>query len=103
MGQINVSINHQTYSLACRDGEEERLAALARKVDEKARDLAGRLGHVGEARLMLMVALLFADELEEPGNGRAERRASLDEDEAVRLMEEASAEIEGIVSRLGNA
>jgi len=99
MGQITVSINHQTYSLACRDGEEERLTALAQKVDERARDLAGRLGQVGEARLMLMVALLLADELEEAASVDVAGRDA----EAVRLLDEASAEIEGIVSRLGNA
>lgn len=103
MGQITVSINRQTYSLACRDGEEERLAAMAQKVDERAQDLAGRLGQVGEARLMLMVALLFADALEDKGGAAADRVGGDAERRAARLLEEASEEIEGIVSRLGNA
>lgn len=103
MGQINVSINHQTYSLACRDGEEERLAALAGKVDEKARELAERLGQVGEARLMLMVALLLADELEERAPETRQGGGAGRDADAVRLLDRASAEIEGIVSRLANA
>jgi len=102
MGHITVSINDQTYSLACRDGEEDRLRTLAARVDETARDLSRRLGQVGEARLMLMVALLLADELEE-GGGHSGGDSPGRDAEAIRLLDQASAEIEGIVSRLGSA
>lgn len=66
MGQVTLSVNGQTYALACRDGDEENIATLAALVDERARDLASRLGQVGEARLLLMVALLLADEARAP-------------------------------------
>lgn len=66
MGQVMLSVNGQTYALACRDGDEENIATLAALVDERARDLASRLGQVGEARLLLMVALLLADEARAP-------------------------------------
>lgn len=100
MGQVNVTINHQNYSLSCRDGEEARLEELAGLVDEKARDLAGRLGQVGDARLMLMVALLFADELHDlRGQGAVKER----EQTALKLLNEANQSIEGIVARLAGA
>jgi len=102
MGEVQVSIHHQTYRLACRDGDEERLQRLAQRIDESARDLADRLGQVGETRLMLMVALLFADELDEAqsaGSGGGEASAG----EAARLLDEASSQIEGIVARLSQA
>lgn len=63
MGQISVEVNHNSYTLACRDGEEERLEELARYVANKAASLSERVGQVGEARLLLMVSILLADEL----------------------------------------
>ena len=77
MAQVTLSVNGQTYALACRDGDEENIATLAALVDERARDLASRLGQVGEARLLLMVALLLADEARAPdpaGPGAASER-----------------------------
>jgi len=65
MGQVSVSINNHRYTLACRDGEEDRLISLAKLLDNKVRTLTARLGQVGENKLMLMAALLIADEYEE--------------------------------------
>ena len=63
MGQINVTINQQKYTLACRDGEEDHLNELANYVDEKAKSLTENLGNLGETRLLLMSSLLICDEL----------------------------------------
>lgn len=97
MGQISVSVNKQTYTLACRDGEESRLTELCEKVNGLASDLAGRLGAVGEARLLLMVSLLLADELrdlrEQGPAGEADRLA------AERFVA-ARRKIEGIAAKL---
>ena len=65
MGQVSVSINNHRYTLACRDGEEDRLLGLAKLLDNKVRTLTARLGQVGENKLMLMAALLLADEFED--------------------------------------
>ena len=65
MGQVSVSINNHRYTLACRDGEEDRLLSLAKLLDDKVRTLTARLGQVGENKLLLMAALLIADEYEE--------------------------------------
>lgn len=65
MGQVSVSINNHRYTLACRDGEEDRLLALANLLDSKVKTLTARLGQVGENKLMLMAALIVADEFEE--------------------------------------
>ncbi len=63
MGQAAVKLNGKTYHLRCGDGEEERLAVLAAHVNGRIEALAAEFGQVGDERLMLMAALLTADEL----------------------------------------
>lgn len=65
MAQVALSIGGRRYDLACRDGEEDRLRALAALVDRKAQDA----GQANEVRQLLMAALLLADELSELREG----------------------------------
>jgi cell division protein ZapA len=62
MGQVNVSINDRSYSVACGDGEEEHLRELARYLDGHVSELAKSVGQVGDARLLLLAGLLISDE-----------------------------------------
>ena len=62
MPLVNVMVNSRAYTIACDDGEEEHLKALAAHVDAKAREVLGSVGQVGDARMLLMAALLIADE-----------------------------------------
>ena len=63
MGQVTVTLNGRTYRLRCGDGEEERLIALADHVRGKLDTLVAQYGQAGDDRLLLMAALLIADEL----------------------------------------
>jgi cell division protein ZapA len=63
MSQINVMVGGRSYTLSCREGEEARLQRLASHVNRKAEDLSGTLGQMSEPRMLLMSALLVADEL----------------------------------------
>ena len=63
MGQVSITVNGRDYKIACDDGEEEHLAYLASYISHHADDLVGSAGQVGEARLLLMTALVLADEL----------------------------------------
>lgn len=62
MPLVNVMVNSRAYTIACDDGEEEHLRDLAAHVDGKVKELLGSVGQVGEQRLLLMAALLIADE-----------------------------------------
>jgi len=62
MPLVNVMVNGRAYTIACDDGEEEHLRDLARMVDAKSREVLSSVGQVGDARLLLMAALLIADE-----------------------------------------
>ena len=65
MAQVTITINGRNYPIACNAGEEGRIAELARYVDGKVRGFAKEFGAVGEARLLLLTALILADELAE--------------------------------------
>lgn len=63
MGQVVVDIGGRNYSLSCRDGDEAHLNALAADIARKAESLTQSLGPMTESRLLLMSALMVADEL----------------------------------------
>jgi cell division protein ZapA len=63
VGQATITINGRTYRLECGDGEEERLLALADIVRRRVDSLAGEFAAAGDGRLLLMAALMLADEL----------------------------------------
>ncbi|WP_374441785.1 cell division protein ZapA [Stella sp.] len=63
MPSVALTINGRSYSVSCGAGEEERLRRLASYIDQKATQISGDLGQIGEARVILMAGLLIADEL----------------------------------------
>ena len=108
MGQITIHINGKPYLVGCEDGEEKRLAGLAADLDEKIRGLGVSGAGLGETRLMLMGALVMADE----AAGVAERlaaaeaeterlKAQLDQADAraVAAVEAAARKIESLAAR----
>lgn len=62
MPLVNVMVNQRAYTIACDEGEEEHLRDLAKHVDIKVRELLETVGQVGDARLLLMAALLITDD-----------------------------------------
>jgi cell division protein ZapA len=116
MPLVNVMVNGRAYTIACDDGEEEHLKALAEEVDSKVKELLGSVGQVGDQRLILMAALLLADELHaatdqletakhdltaergarEEASGRMEESESL----AADVLENAVKRIEDIAAKL---
>lgn len=62
MPLVNIMINGRAYTVSCDEGEEEHLRELASHVDAKVRELLESVGQVGDARLILMAALLITDE-----------------------------------------
>ncbi len=116
MPLVNVMVNGRAYTIACDEGEEEHLKELGNEVDQKIRELLGSVGQVGDQRLILMAALLLADELhmartqlETARHDLAEERGSREElsgrvekSEAIAadVIENAVKRIEDIAARL---
>jgi cell division protein ZapA len=65
MAQVNATIAGRQFRLACEDGQEEHLQALAKDIDQRIVDLRAKFGEIGDTRLTVMTALTVADELSE--------------------------------------
>ena len=63
MAQVDVTVNNQNFLIACEDGQEDRLLDLSKIVDDKVVELAAQVGQLGQTRLLVMAALVIADEL----------------------------------------
>ena len=63
MGQVVVKVNERDFTLSCPDGQESRIRRLAQYVDAKIGEFTKTIGKVGDARLILLAALVIADEL----------------------------------------
>ena len=70
MPEVNVKFNNQNFHLACKEGEGERLIKLAEYVNHKAAQISDKMGSITDTRLLLMTAILIADELDDAQGGR---------------------------------
>ena len=90
MGQVSVPVNGRSYAITCEDGQETRIRRLAQYVDAKVAEFVGSVGQAGEGRLLLLAALVIADELSDANDAleREERKraetASYGRDETAR-------------------
>lgn len=117
MARVSITINNQTYEIACADGEEQHISNLAQVLDAKVGELVGAIGQAGEARLLAMAGLLMADDVAEAQGDLANLRAetvaapvespvqqqSVDEDRLADVLESMAMRIETIADQLEQA
>ncbi len=63
MPSVNVMINGKNYRMACDDGQETHLSALAAEFDQYVNNLKGSFGEIGDQRLTVMAGVMVTDEL----------------------------------------
>lgn len=80
MGEVAITVNGRSYRFECGDGEEARLKELAAYVKSRMDGISREHGNIGEERLLLMTALLIADDLWDAtsGDGRCDTTADAD-------------------------
>ncbi len=119
MTTVAVVIAGRSYRMACGEGEEAHLQALARHVEQTLAGLRKGFGEIGDTRLVVMTAITVADELHEARQRIAELEADLADIRATRSQGEAmrdalaaevagaiasaSERIEGVAQRLNEA
>ena len=75
MAQVTLRINGYAYTLGCQDGEEAHLQAMAVEVDRRIDSVKASAGPSGEARMLVIAALLMADDVYELGRKLAAESA----------------------------
>ena len=105
MPLVNVVVNSRPYTIACDDGDEQYLQELAGIVDAKAQKVSKSVGQVGDTRLLLMVALLMADEQKAAAEVKAPSTKTEPDlpDSGIEVLERAAGRIEEIAARLAAA
>jgi len=101
MGQVAVEINGRKYQIACDDGQEAHLARLGTYIDNRVDELVAAVGQIGDARLLVMVSLLVADELSDAYSELDVARSA--DDGAAALLnaeDKLSAKMEGLALRI---
>jgi Uncharacterized protein conserved in bacteria len=63
VANVTVTVNGRPYDIACEDSQIARVTELGREVDSRAQMLVRQIGNVPDARLLVMVGLMLADEL----------------------------------------
>ncbi len=65
MPEVNVEIAGKKYRMACEEGQEEHLLALAAEFDRRVGGFKDGFGEIGDARLTVMAGIAVLDELAE--------------------------------------
>jgi cell division protein ZapA len=63
MAQVTLRINGYAYTLGCKDGEESHLEAMGAEVSNRIDGVRAAAGPSGESRMLVMAALLMADDI----------------------------------------
>ena len=108
MAQVTVTINDRRYNVACDDGQEAHLSRLGAYIDRRVSELVAAVGQIGDAKLLVMVSLLIADELSDvyaemetiKSGGKGAAAAAAAETRLGKSLEKISERIESIAESL---
>jgi cell division protein ZapA len=63
MAQLTIRINGYPYTVACEDGQEAHLQAMAEQLEGRVDSIKAIGTQSGESKLLVLAGLLLADEL----------------------------------------
>jgi cell division protein ZapA len=98
MGQVSAPVNGRSYAITCDDGQEAHIRRLAQYVDAKVGEFVAAVGQVGEAKLLLLAALVIADELSDANDALERERERAETVKSGR--DEPAKRVEAIAARL---
>jgi cell division protein ZapA len=105
LAQVTIKLNGYSYTVGCEDGQEQHLMAMAAQVENRIESIKALGGSSGEARVLVLTALLMADELhdlriETEGLRTATRPAAKGDAEMTRRVRRMAARAEQIAADL---
>ncbi len=71
MAHVTIRVNGYAYTVGCEDGQEQHLTQMAAEIEQRITSIKAIGGQSGEARLLMLAALLLADELHDQRNNAA--------------------------------
>ena len=102
---VTIRLNGTPYQIGGGPGEESRIEALGKDIDEVLQSLVGSVGQIGEARLLAMAALILADRAQDSAKSAANGSgdgAAASEDVAVDALARAADRILELASKLSS-
>ena len=90
MAEVDITINGRSYRISCKDGEEERIRSLSLLINNQVQKLSEKIGQLGEARMILLAALVLLDKSDEV------------EKEAEEIISMTSEKIEKLAKKFSN-
>ena len=90
MAEVDITINGRSYRISCKDGEEERISSLASLINNQVKKLSEKIGQLGEARMILLAALVLLDKSDEV------------EKEAEKIISITSEKVEKLAKKFSN-
>lgn len=107
MAEVSVTIHGKVYGIACDDGQERRVQELGRYVDARLREIAGSGAATNESHLLVLTALVLADEIFDmkmaPQQAQIQQEELLDEEDErmiVDAINHLAARIDSVADRL---
>jgi cell division protein ZapA len=98
MAQVTIRINGYAYTVGCEDGQEQHLQYMAAEIEQRINSIKAIGGQSGEARLLMLAALLLADELHDVRTSNA-AAAAVAEPEPASADDERRAKLRRIAAR----
>lgn len=120
MASVSISISGRQFDIDCDDGQEGRVLELAAYIDQKLQTIARGSGAFNDSHLLVLTALVLADELFDARNTNAQAAhrgekpaptpaapvaapSSLDQDERqalVKMLDQLTKRIDGIAEKV---
>jgi len=100
MAQVSLMVNDRPYAVTCDDGQEARIRRLGQHVDAKVAEFVQSVGQVGEGRLLLLAALVIADELADANEALRLERSGAHDAEAGATVDAAATGVHRLAQRV---
>lgn len=107
---VTVRINGQPFQLGCDKGQEAEIEALGKMVDDTVKSLSGSVGQIGEMRLLVMAAILLAEQAkakapapESAPESAPEPAGDIVTDQQIAKLENITAQISTLAASLKSA
>ena len=88
MADVDININSRTYRISCKDGEEDRIKSLSSQINNEVKSLVSKIGQLGEARMILLAALVLLDKSDD------------NQDKMEEILKKTSEKIESVVNSI---